>query len=120
MRRSLQTLPRHVSSPCAFRASTSRQDITPTFRSRPTSIPARYLSSSITFRSKEEGGSKLAKDLNKKGQEEEESKIKKGQLDEAIGNSKELQARTPWHREGSDQAPVKRNRSAGAMTKGEF
>jgi hypothetical protein len=29
-----------------------------------------------------------------------------------------LQARTPWHREGSDKPPVKRMRSAGAMTKG--
>tara|TARA_R110002060_G_scaffold18542_8_gene25471 strand:+ start:1731 stop:1964 length:234 start_codon:yes stop_codon:yes gene_type:complete len=40
------------------------------------------------------------------------------QIDDAIGEAKELQARTPWHREGSDQPPVKRNRSAGAMTKG--
>ncbi|TAQ84453.1 hypothetical protein B7494_g7222 [Chlorociboria aeruginascens] len=42
------------------------------------------------------------------------------QLDDAIGEAKELQARTPWHREGSDQPPVKRNRSAGAMTKGKL
>jgi hypothetical protein len=32
--------------------------------------------------------------------------------------AKELQTRTPWHREGSDKPPVKRMRSAGAMTKG--
>jgi len=40
------------------------------------------------------------------------------QLDHAIGEAKELQARTPWHREGTDKPPVKRQRSAGAMTKG--
>lgn len=40
-------------------------------------------------------------------------------LDEQIGQAKELQARTPWHREGSDKPPVKRLRRAGAMTKGE-
>lgn len=44
--------------------------------------------------------------------------IHDGQLDEKIGEAKELQARTPWHREGSDTPPVKRLRSAGAMTKG--
>jgi len=54
-----------------------------------------------------------AKELNQKGADEQE-----GQLDRAIGQAKELQARTPWHREGSDTPPVKRNRSAGAMTKG--
>lgn len=30
------------------------------------------------------------------------------------------QIRTPWHREGSDQPPVARQRSAGAMTKGKL
>lgn len=41
-----------------------------------------------------------------------------GSLDRKIGEAKELQKRTPWHREGADQPPVKRLRSAGAMTKG--
>jgi hypothetical protein len=41
-----------------------------------------------------------------------------GSLDKKIGDAKELQTRTPWHREGADQPPVKRLRSAGAMTKG--
>lgn len=40
------------------------------------------------------------------------------QLDSAIGNAKELQSRTPWHRQGADDPPVRRLRSAGAMTKG--
>lgn len=35
-----------------------------------------------------------------------------------IEEAKEKQARKPWIREGSDQPPVARNRSAGAMTKG--
>ena len=37
---------------------------------------------------------------------------------DAISEGKEKQARAPWHREGSDMAPVARQRSAGAMTKG--
>jgi hypothetical protein len=63
-----------------------------------------------------------AKELNEEGRREEEhsdkSEIEQGKLEEAIGDSKELQARTPWHREGSDVPPVQRNRSASAMTKG--
>ena len=41
-----------------------------------------------------------------------------GPIDHAVDEAKELQARTPWHRDGSDKPPVKRPRSAGAMTKG--
>lgn len=40
------------------------------------------------------------------------------QIDNAIGKEKEIAARTPWHREGADMPPVKRQRQAGAMTKG--
>lgn len=35
-----------------------------------------------------------------------------------LKEDKGKQIRTPWHREGSDVAPVARQRSAGAMTKG--
>lgn len=35
-----------------------------------------------------------------------------------LEEDKGKQIRTPWHREGSDQPPVARQRSAGAMTKG--
>ena len=56
----------------------------------------------------------------------------RGQNDEKSGNdgemarkkqddlevAKEKQVRKPWHREGTDQPPVARPRSAGAMTKG--
>lgn len=70
------------------------------------------------MRQKEDYGAK-AKELNQKGQEEQEKGFD-NQLDDAIGEQRELQARTPWHREGSDRPPVKRNRSAGAMTKGLF
>ena len=59
-----------------------------------------------------------AKALNQKGQDKQEASLD-NQIDGAIGEAKELQARTPWHREGSDKPPVKRMRSAGAMTKGE-
>jgi hypothetical protein len=54
-----------------------------------------------------------AQNLNQKGVDQAES-----QIEDAIGQEKEKQARTPWHREGSDVPPVKRLRSAGAMTKG--
>lgn len=65
-----------------------------------------------------------AKELSKKGLDGEgEGKGESddgfnSQIDNAINEEKELQARTPWHREGADQPPVRRNRSAGAMTKG--
>lgn len=60
-----------------------------------------------------------AKALNQKGLDKHEAGFN-NQIDNAIGEAKELQARTPWHREGSDKPPVKRMRSAGAMTKGCF
>lgn len=39
-------------------------------------------------------------------------------FDDAIAQEQGKQARAPWHREGSEQPPVKRQRSASAMTKG--
>jgi hypothetical protein len=61
-----------------------------------------------------------AKELSKKGLESQHMNDDEfnSQIDNAIGEQKELQARTPWHREGADQPPVRRNRVAGAMTKG--
>lgn len=52
-----------------------------------------------------------AKDLNQKSFDEHLSEFE---------DLKEKQARTPWHREGVDTPPVRRQRSAGAMTKGTF
>lgn len=66
---------------------------------------------------KEKSHTDKAKELNQKALDKEEDWFN-SQLDNAIGEQKEIQARTPWHREGSDEPPVKRNRSAGAMTKG--
>lgn len=65
----------------------------------------------------EKSHTERAKELSQKGLDKEEDWFN-NQLDNAIGQQKEIQARTPWHREGADQPPVKRNRSAGAMTKG--
>lgn len=75
-----------------------------------------------------------AKELNRKGMElQEESRSdnggaegggkesrssSNGYLDDEIGTAKEKQARTPWHREGPENPPVRKLRSAGAMTKG--
>jgi hypothetical protein len=36
-----------------------------------------------------------------------------------VAEDQEKQQRAPWHRQGVDVAPVRRQRSAGAMTKGE-
>ncbi|ERF68444.1 hypothetical protein EPUS_03762 [Endocarpon pusillum Z07020] len=56
-----------------------------------------------------------AKDLNQRGIDNELSK-----LDDDIEAEKEKQVRAPWHREGADQAPVSRPRTASAMTKGKL
>ncbi|KAL9077332.1 MAG: hypothetical protein Q9157_003368 [Trypethelium eluteriae] len=40
--------------------------------------------------------------------------------DRLVAESKYKQIRTPWHRDGSDEPPVKKQRSAGAMTKGKL
>lgn len=42
------------------------------------------------------------------------------EMDESIEHQKERQKQRPWHRTGVDEAPVRRQRSAGAMTKGEY
>jgi hypothetical protein len=40
-------------------------------------------------------------------------------FDTAIAEEgKDKQQRAPWHRQGAQEPPVKRQRSAGAMTKG--
>ena len=54
-----------------------------------------------------------ARDLNQQGIDEQEAS-----LDDSLSEEKEKQIRTPWHREGVDESPVRRQRSAGAMTKG--
>jgi hypothetical protein len=64
--------------------------------------------------------SNKTKSPNQKEQEKEDDFDFNNQIDNAIGEAKELQARTPWHREGSEKPPVRRRRSAGAMTKGLF
>jgi calcium uniporter protein, mitochondrial len=47
------------------------------------------------------------------------TKEEKEDFDQRVAEvGKEQQIRTPWHREGSDEPPVARNRSASAMTKG--
>ncbi|KAL2070017.1 hypothetical protein VTL71DRAFT_14697 [Oculimacula yallundae] len=119
-------------SSTAVSTSTSRYlqvrfqpQITNTFRSRPRQPPhafpagvfPRAFATSVP-RYADDATSK-AKALNQKGLDEEIDGFH-NQIDNAIGQAKELQARTPWHREGSDQPPVRRNRSAGAMTKGKL
>jgi hypothetical protein len=100
-----------------------------TFRSRPQPIsnysPAIFTSSSQSFNrvfsstnlQRKEDYTARAKELHQKSADEHEDDFH-SQIDNAMGQAKELQTRTPWHREGSDKPPVKRMRSAGAVTKG--
>lgn len=43
-----------------------------------------------------------------------------GQLDQKLGDIQRRQKRTPWHRDGTDVAPVKRIKNAQSMTKGKL
>ena len=56
-----------------------------------------------------------ARDLSQQSIDEELS-----EYDQQVSEEKGKQAERPWHREGADQPPVRRQRSAGAMTKGEY
>lgn len=75
----------------------------------------------VTSRWRKNDFESKAKELNQKGLDDQEKHDEveyDGQIDEKIGEAKELQQRTPWHREGADKPPVRRMRSSGAMTKG--
>lgn len=43
-----------------------------------------------------------------------------GQLDQKLGDLRQRQKRTPWHREGIDTSPVQKMENAASMTKGIF
>lgn len=101
-------------------ASIPSRAVLPTFRTRPQyQVPSSSVKTytSTSTRWQESSAEKRAKALNQKSVEDQEDGFNH-QIDNAIGEAKELQARTPWHREGSDKPPVKRMRRAGAMTKG--
>ena len=68
-----------------------------------------FVHASVRWNSHEQ----TAKDLNQQGVDDALS-----DYDTAIGEEKEKQTRAPWHRQGADTPPVRRQRSAGAMTKG--
>ncbi len=105
-------------------------DTLSTFRSRPQSLAApsslfwpkshaqRVFSSSVRGSKEVASGTDRAKRLKQDEQEEQEDQFDK-QIDDSVGEARELQARRPWHREGSDEKPVKRM-DAGSTTKGLF
>lgn len=68
---------------------------------------------SVTFGVRFISHEQTARDLNQQGVDEALS-----DFDTAIEEEKEKQTRAPWHRQGADTPPVRRQRSAGAMTKG--
>lgn len=119
MRRATRILPQGFASASTARVQTP---IIHTFRSRPqclssTSATPTVRTFHVSVAGRKENYASQAKELNQKGLDDQEADYS-NQLDDQIGKAKELQARTPWHREGSDKPPVKRMRSAGAMTKG--
>ena len=106
-------------------------------RSKPLGCTSRGFSSEDKppkEQSKEDKYKAQAKELNRKGMELQEEGIsanddaeggekegkseRKSYLDDEIGTAKEKQARTPWHREGPENPPVRKLRTASAMTKG--
>lgn len=54
-----------------------------------------------------------AESLNASGSHQQRATI-----ETPVAEHKEKQSRAPWHREGASEPPVRRPRSAGAMTKG--
>ena len=120
---SLQCLAR-ISRPL-YTPSVTRSTLTfnyPTVKSC-TSVPFRQFVFSARLRLEEKNqynysspNARPAKDLNhdvtKEEQEDYDRKLK--------NEVKERQIRAPWNREGSDTPPVARQRSAGAMKKGEY
>jgi GTPase involved in cell partitioning and DNA repair len=78
--------------------------------------PTRSFSSNIKTREEEIVVNK-AKGVNQEELNKHENKFHQ-QTEKAIREAKELQARAPWHREGSDKPPVQRNRKTSVMTKG--
>ncbi|PQE03213.1 hypothetical protein CJF30_00005717 [Rutstroemia sp. NJR-2017a BBW] len=121
MRRATQFIPRSIST------TTTRSPTSPTaaFRCRPIAQPLRC-QTSVGVRAfcatnvwQKEDLSKPPQDVTEKEPDKKDDWFNK-QIDNAIGEQKEIQSRTPWHREGAEQPPVKRNRTAGAMTKGKL
>ncbi|EXJ94650.1 hypothetical protein A1O1_03046 [Capronia coronata CBS 617.96] len=60
-------------------------------------------------------GEQKARDLNQQGIDDALS-----DFDTAVAQEHEKQDRTPWHRQGAEEPPVRKQRSAGAMTKGKL
>lgn len=86
----------------------------PGYRLRsPSSRP--YLHAPQQIRARYISFEQQAKDLNQKGVDKQLH-----DYDAKIAEDKEKQRKAPWHREGSDRAPVNTNREAGAMTKGKL
>ncbi|KEF53712.1 uncharacterized protein A1O9_10113 [Exophiala aquamarina CBS 119918] len=82
---------------------------------RPTDATLRKATGFVTFGVRFASHEQTAKELNQRGVDEALS-----DFDTAVGEQKEKQVRTPWHRQGADTPPVRRQRSAGAMTKGKL
>ncbi|KAL9061281.1 MAG: hypothetical protein Q9162_000155 [Coniocarpon cinnabarinum] len=75
----------------------------------------RHISTSLAVSALREQSSAHRANLDQNITKEEAS-----HYDKVVAEDKLKQIRTPWQREGADQPPVSRPRSAGAMTKGKL
>ena len=97
------------------------RQVVSTFRTRPYTLCSRsqQMRNDVTLQHVQFQGFSTISVLRQEAAATDDRNVKHdGSLDRKIGQAKELQNRTPWHREGADQPPVKRMRSAGAITKG--
>ena len=85
---------------------------------RPSLFPQRTSLCTVTFPCQSYrsiSSEQKAKDLNQQGIDDALS-----EFDVAVAEQQEKQVRTPWHRQGVEVPPVRRQRSAGAMVKGKL
>ncbi|KXT17613.1 hypothetical protein AC579_10143 [Pseudocercospora musae] len=127
----VQAAPRATSS-AATRASTFRTARVPTTTQPLAALPStrrheRFFSISKTTRIREKTkpyDTQSAADSSYSqpatGLSQNVTKAEKDHFSKVERESKAMQSRSPWMRDGSDVPPVQRNRSAGAMTKGKL
>lgn len=79
-----------------------------------------YGSSSATIRAERRNRrfSQTSSDREKEKKDDDRDNDDGPEASKRIGEEQEKQDRTPWHRQGADEPPVRKLRSAGAMTKG--
>lgn len=101
--------------PLAHRGQRPFLDTGPELELRPLQHTILTASSRVPYGYRSISGEQKARDLNQQGIDEALS-----DFDSAVAQEHKIQDRTPWHRQGAEEPPVRRQRSAGAMTKGRY